>query len=148
MINLKDYINQKELISLLSECIYPNEERVLQEYEQYRNDKSRKLLGRIENGELVGLIGVINQTENEVELKHIAIKSSKRKQGLGKKLIKEFMQENSIRRIEAETDMDAVDFYRKIGFYITTLGEKYPGVERYKCILINSKFIQEVRNFT
>lgn len=42
MINLKDYINQKELISLLSECIYPNEERVLQEYEQYRNDKSRK----------------------------------------------------------------------------------------------------------
>ncbi|MDN4071264.1 hypothetical protein NYE70_06050 [Paenibacillus sp. FSL R5-0407] len=44
-------------------------------------------------------------------------------------------QENSIRRIDAETDMDAVDFYRKIGFQIIRLGEKYPGIERFKCIL-------------
>jgi len=138
MINLKEYKDQKELISLLSESIYPNEELVLQEYEHYRNDKSRILLGKIENGELVGLIGIVYQTENEIELKHIAIKFSKRKQGLGKKLIKEFMQENPIRRIEAETDMDAVDFYRKVGFQIISLGEKYPGVERFKCILTKS----------
>nr|WP_201024033.1 hypothetical protein [Paenibacillus sp. 32O-W] len=41
----------------------------------------------------------------------------------------EFMKENHIRRMEAETDKDAVDFYRKIGFHVTTLGEKYPGIE-------------------
>ncbi|EES73362.1 acetyltransferase, GNAT family [Paenibacillus sp. oral taxon 786 str. D14] len=148
MINLKDYNDRKEIINLLAECMFSEEERVVQEYEQYKNDQSRILLGRIENQKLVGLLGIVFQSDNEVELKHIAIKSSNRRQGLGTKLIMEFLKENHIRRIEAETDKDAVDFYRKIGFYITTLGEKYPGVERYKCILINSKFIQEVRNFT
>ena len=33
----------------------------------------------------------------------------------------------------AETDKDAVDFYRKLGFSVTSLGEKYPGVERFHC---------------
>lgn len=45
------------------------------------------------------------------------------------------MEENLIRRMEAETDKNAVNFYRKIGFNITSLGEKYPGVERFKCTL-------------
>jgi hypothetical protein len=32
--------------------------------------------------------------------------------------------------------MNAVNFYRNIGFEITSLGEKYPGVERFQCILL------------
>ncbi|NYE04281.1 ribosomal protein S18 acetylase RimI-like enzyme [Bacillus niacini] len=35
--------------------------------------------------------------------------------------------------VHAETDSDAVEFYRKYGFKITSLGEKYPGVERLLC---------------
>lgn len=31
--------------------------------------------------------------------------------------------------IVAETDIDSVGFYRQLGFVVTTLGEKYPGVE-------------------
>ena len=30
---------------------------------------------------------------------------------------------------------DAVEFYRKLGFSIESLGEKYPGVERFRCTL-------------
>ncbi|KOP68493.1 GNAT family N-acetyltransferase [Paenibacillus lautus] len=135
MINLMDYKDRKEIINLLAECMYPDNKRVIQEYERYKNDKSRILLGRMENHELVGLIGIIYQTDYEIELKHIAIKSNNRRKGLGKKLIMEFMEENLIRRMEAETDKNAVNFYRKIGFNITSLGEKYPGVERFKCTL-------------
>jgi hypothetical protein len=36
---------------------------------------------------------------------------------------------------EAETDADAVDFYRAIGFAVENLGERYPGVERRRCRL-------------
>ena len=135
MINLKEYDDWKAITNLLADCMYPDEERVIVEYEKYRNDPSRRLLGRTENQELVGLIGVIHQTEDEVELKHIAIHSSYRRQGLGRKLIMEYMEQHHIRRMEAETDKDAVNFYRRIGFNITSLGEKYPGVERFKCIL-------------
>ncbi|MEK4978628.1 GNAT family N-acetyltransferase [Bacillus sp. FSL K6-6540] len=90
--------------------MYPDNKRVIQEYERYKNDKSRILLGRMENHELVGLIGIIYQTDYEIELKHIAIKSNNRRKGLGKKLIMEFMEENLTRRMEAETDKNAVNF--------------------------------------
>lgn len=139
MINLKEYKDQKEIFNLLAECMYTDERRVIQEYEQYINDGTRILLGRIENHELVGLIGILNTSNEEIEIKHIAIKSGNRKRGLGKKLIQEYIRENQIRRVEAETDKDAVDFYRRLGFNITSLGQKYPGVERFQCSLIIRK---------
>lgn len=33
----------------------------------------------------------------------------------------------------AETDADAVGFYRHSGFEVMSLGEKYPGTERFSC---------------
>ena len=41
--------------------------------------------------------------------------------------------ENEYTSIVAETDHEAVDFYRRYVFFITSLGEKYPGVERFLC---------------
>lgn len=134
MINLKNYKDQEEIINLLAECMYPDEERVKKEYERYKNNQRRILLGSIENEKLVGIIGVIWLSELDVELKHIVIAASNRRQGLGKKMIEEFIEENFIRRIEVETDKNAVNFYKKIGFNITRLGEQYPGVERFKGI--------------
>jgi len=34
--------------------------------------------------------------------------------------------------IVGETDKDALGFYSATGFVITPLGDKYPGVERYR----------------
>ena len=134
MINLIEYKNRQEIINLLAECMYPDEERVKRVYEQYNNDESRILFGKIKNNQLVGIIGIIWLSKCEVELKHISVKSSNRRQGLGKEMINEFIEENHIKRVEVETDKNAVDFYKKIGFNVTSLGEKYPGVERFKCI--------------
>lgn len=33
----------------------------------------------------------------------------------------------------AETDAEAAGFYRACGFQVRSLGEKYPGVERFAC---------------
>lgn len=49
-------------------------------------------------------------------------------------MVNEFIKTKKIVRIKAETDKDAVGFYKKNGFSITSLGEKYPGVERFECI--------------
>jgi len=40
--------------------------------------------------------------------------------------------------ITAETVRDAVKFYWSSGFKVTSLGEKYPGVERFLCELKHS----------
>lgn len=121
-------------MNLLAECMYRDEQRIRLEYERYKNDQTKILLGRIENELLVGIIGFVWLSESEVELKHIAVKPSDRNRGLGKEMIHELIEENYIKRLVVETDKEAVNFYEKNGFHITSLGEKYPGVERFKCI--------------
>ena len=135
MILLKDYPDFTEVRSLLAECMWPDHERISLELQKYMRDDSRILCGKTINNELVGLVGFIRLSAKEVELKHIAVRSDFRRQGIGKAMIYEYVMANGIRKMIAETDKDAVNFYRKIGFETMSLGEKYPGVERFQCVL-------------
>lgn len=42
-------------------------------------------------------------------------------------MIKEVVRIYQLTYIEAETDDGAVEFYKRIGFQVKSLGEKYPG---------------------
>ncbi|WP_238327444.1 GNAT family N-acetyltransferase [Paenibacillus gorillae] len=125
--------------SLLSECMWTDEERVHAELIKYLEDDTRELYGRFLNDQLVGLIGIVYDSIGEVELKHIAIKSDYRGKGLGRQFIHDYMKVKEIVKMKAETDKDAVGFYTKLGFSIMSLGEKYPGVERFECTLLRHK---------
>ena len=72
---------------------------------------------------------------NRCEIKHIAVSPNHRGQGIGSKMISIIKVKHSLTFVFAETDKDAVNFYKNCGFKITSLGEKYPGVERFQCIL-------------
>ncbi len=37
-------------------------------------------------------------------------------------------------RVEAETHVGAVGFYEACGFEVESLGELYPGTERFRCV--------------
>ncbi|MNU09693.1 hypothetical protein D3C72_2564150 [compost metagenome] len=50
-------------------------------------------------------------------------------------MIAEVSRTAGIGTITAETDHEAAGFYRSAGFTVTSLGEKYPGVERFACVL-------------
>ena len=68
-----------------------------------------------------------------MEILHIAVDERKRHQGIGRRLIDAAVALESPREVQAETDHDAVEFYEHYGFSIQSLGEKYPGVERFQC---------------
>lgn len=140
MIDLKEY-HETEVSYLLAECMWPDNERIFQELNKYKADDSRKLYGRFMNNELIGLIGLIHLSTKEVELKHIAIRTDYRRQGIGRDMINEYIKKNEINKMIAETHKDAVNFYRNIGFEIMSLGEKYPGVERFQCTLLMNKIM-------
>ncbi|MGO4789436.1 GNAT family N-acetyltransferase [Paenibacillus sp. 2KB_20] len=141
MINLKEYHEVTLVSNLLAECMWPDNERILQELNMYKVDDARKLFGRLKNNELIGLIGLIHLSTKEVELKHIAIRSDYRRQGIGREMINEYIKKNEINKMIAETHKDAVNFYKNIGFEIMSLGEKYPGVERFQCTLPMNKIM-------
>lgn len=107
--------------------------RVAEEYEKYLREESRKLYAMEENKHFIGCIGIDFTETYCCEIKHIAVSPSKRGLGIGKRMIDFILERHSLRQIAAETDLEAIGFYKNYGFDIASLGEKYAGVERFWC---------------
>lgn len=105
----------------------------IKDVEEYYSITENELYSVSNNERIVGLVGLIS-TEQEVVIKHIAIQSHSQNKGLGTEIINKIHQLFPKQKLVAETDNDAVGFYTKLGFKIISLGEKYPGIIRYKCI--------------
>ena len=69
---------------------------------------------------------------SSARLTALAVDARVRGRGIGRALIDATIAHLDLDRLDAETDGDAVGFYRSCGFEITSLGEKYPGVERFR----------------
>ncbi len=109
------------------------EEKVNEEYKKYTCLPSRKLYSIEVNGDTVSCIGVEFLNPKEAVIKHIAVLPKERGKGIGSSMIRFLCKNYDIHSIFAETDKEAVNFYSKFGFQITSLGEKYLGVERFLC---------------
>jgi hypothetical protein len=70
MINLKNYHNRNEVLLLLAACMYPDAVKINAALAAYENQDNRLFLGKVHEGELLGLIGIIQH--EYTELKHIA----------------------------------------------------------------------------
>lgn len=97
---------------------------------------SVRLLGWVERGTVVALVGYeVGGTRGAVTVRTVATHPSCERTGLGRRLLSAVRDETRARRLVAETDDDAVGFYAACGFSVTPLGEKYPGVRRYRVVL-------------
>lgn len=136
LVDLKPLLSDKVVCELFSYCIFePTEAKINQVIELYRNNSNLFIWGYSNAGRITGIIGVdIGNPERHI-LKHIAVATSSRGKGIAKSMISELGSISSLKSLEAETDDDAVGFYRECGFRIINLGEKYPGVTRYLCVL-------------
>jgi len=122
--------NVRELLSFAT-----SEKNVEKEYDLYMQSPVRELYGFDLKSEVAGCIGIEFLSQKHCEIKHIAVSPNNRGKGIGSKMISFILEKYSLSIMFAETDKDAVNFYKNYGFKITSLGEKYPGVERFRCIL-------------
>jgi ribosomal protein S18 acetylase RimI-like enzyme len=134
LIPIKHRISEGSIQELLSYSIFPDPERVEQEINRYQSEPALELYGHEEDNEILGVVGFTMLPNLTLELKHIAVMPEVRGNGYGRGLILELIEVKQPSIIEAETDEDSVEFYRNVGFSVVSLGEKYPGVERFKCI--------------
>ncbi|KRG13627.1 ribosomal protein S18 acetylase RimI-like enzyme [Lederbergia galactosidilyticus] len=133
MIEIKSTPIQSDIRELLS--FATAEKNVEREYELYMQSPVRKLYGYHLQEEVVGCIGIELFDVNRCEIKHIAVSTNHRGKGIGSKMIRFIEIKHSLSFISAETDKDAVKFYKRYGFKILSSGERYPGVERFRCVL-------------
>lgn len=83
----------------------------------------------------VGCIGLFLPGPGEAVVGHIAVAPTHRLRGIGRSLVDDAVRRFRLVSVTAETDATAVLFYRRCGFETRSLGELYPGVERFRCML-------------
>ncbi|WP_309123003.1 GNAT family N-acetyltransferase [Paenibacillus sp.] len=127
-------VREQEIVEILETCVFPDPERLEQVVAEYENNPELRLYGYESEEEIVGVIGFERMDGgDDLLIRHLAVKPECRGAGFGRGQILELIEMAKPRLVAAETDEEAVEFYRRIGFEIESLGERYPGVERYRC---------------
>ena len=118
---------------VLSLCIFDGSDPIRSAGALARyNNRYNKIIGARLGGRLVGLVG-IHQADDQIEKMHLSVVKEMQCKGIGKRLINHLRSMHHMMVLVAETDKDAVGFYRKCGFECESIGEKYPGTERFQC---------------
>lgn len=134
--DIRPLLDQEEVLELLSYSIYPDPDRLRQAVNEYRTNSSLRLYGLTDDGELLGIIGYAIRENEQIQILHLAVRPDVRYSGYGRGMILEVIGTENPARLFAETDADAADFYRNVGFTVESLGESYPEVERFRCTYI------------
>lgn len=77
--------------------------------------------------EIVGLVG-FKRSGDSAEILHIVVYELFRHRGISRQVLDWLIALQGLTVLTAETDRDAVEFYRRYGFSIISLGELYTGV--------------------
>ena len=132
-ISLKERITEPEIQEILGYSVFPDPEHLERTVQRYQSDDQLELYGIESEEEIVGVIGFRLMNGGNINMEHISVKPKRRGEDFGRGLILELIALFKPVSITAETDEEAVEFYRAIGFGIESLGEDYPGIERYRC---------------
>lgn len=138
--DIKNSLCDKSIYYLLAPSVFnPTPERLLSRAEKYQADEKSKAYAYSENGEYKGIV-VFKIKEQTAEILDIAVKSEYQGNGIGSKLIDYIFSQFSAKKITAETDDDAIGFYKEYGFSVidTKLNR---GKIRYVC-----EYIKRINN--
>lgn len=119
-------------------CIFmPTEEKFNNKVDIFLNDNSVKIFACFEQDKILGVMVVSFIEQKKIEIIGIAVDVSVRGKGVGSYMINQVLNGYDLISVYAETDNDAVGFYRNNGFRIVEFSETYDDetVVRYKCEL-------------
>ena len=136
-------IDDPGVVELLALAVGDGDERLRQAIELYRGgEPTVGLLIAIAEQRPVAVLGFA-LTDAKAVVLHLATTPPARRTGVGTSLLNSLLGRVSTgSSVVAETDAEAVGFYRSNGFRVTTLGEKYPGVERFRVTLDRNRSIK------
>jgi ribosomal protein S18 acetylase RimI-like enzyme len=145
--DMKNQFDNPDIIKLLSYSVYEcSLERAALKAQSYKRSKTGGLYGWVENGDILGVCGFFIHP-NKVEINSISVAENARKRGVSRAMITALREKYRI-LIEAETDDDAVDFYRKCGFETAAIFKQYGDekIRRWNCKLPFPNYIAKGLN--
>lgn len=122
--------NEFEILGLIKLAIGSPTPEKMQKILNAYNEPDHHLFGYYNQEELVGLIGLQIRGTHGI-IKHIAIENAHQKQGIGKELVTEGINDLGLKTCETETDEEGKGFYEKCNFECVPFKGKYN--MRYRC---------------
>lgn len=130
--DVKNRITDFNILNLLAPSVYnPTYERLLNRAKKYQADKDTQIYAYKDNGTYKGIV-VFKISDNIAEILDIAVAAEYQGRGIGGKLIDFIFNRFCAYKITAETDDDAVGFYKKYGFTVAETKTAY-NTKRYYC---------------
>ncbi|WP_019587020.1 GNAT family N-acetyltransferase [Deinococcus apachensis] len=122
-----------EVEALLTRAMFPDPERLRRKLERYRAEPERRIFVWMADGRPVSAAGILQHGE-EVEILHLGTAPGEERRGHARALLHAIEAHLKITRLLAETDDEAVGFYRRAGFQVTPAPPK-GGSSRYRAVL-------------
>lgn len=138
LIGNSEQLITEDSFAIYKRCMYkPTYEAYSSKMIEYANDKNTKIFVCFIENKLVGIIVLKLTNWGYAELIGIAVCNSFQNKGIGSFLVKQSANKMELCRITAETDDDAVGFYKKLGFDISKEIKHYANgkVVCYRCSL-------------
>ncbi len=135
---LKDIDDVLDVYDIYKYCMYmPTKEKYEKKIISYMQNESIRIYVCIYHESIRGIIIISFYEHNKAEIEGISVDECVRGQGVGSYMIQEIKENFDLNLLSAETDDDAVIFYKKNGFKITEFTSDFDGnrVTRYKCEL-------------
>ena len=134
-----DWLFSEEAFFIYAPCMYqPTYEAYKSQMKNYASDTAVRIFISEKDHRKAGIL-VLDRSKLIAEIVGIAVAEQNRCCGIGKNLIQEVMNLEHLDRIYAQTDEEAINFYRKCGFTEEKIIREYPegAVVRYNCYLSN-----------
>ncbi len=134
--NIKNILCTEEIYNIYSACMFePTFDKFKLKTEQMQNNSSVCVYGYFLNEKIIGVIST-QETDKVIEIIGIAVDIKERHSGVGTNLI-DYVKDKTQKTIIAETDSDAVMFYKKNGFDIEEkiVSKSNISYSRYVCTL-------------
>ncbi|MBQ7106585.1 MAG: GNAT family N-acetyltransferase [Clostridia bacterium] len=131
--DVKEIITEPDILKLLAPSVYnPTEERLLNRSKKYQEDENTNIYAYKDNGEHKGIV-IFKIANNSATILDIAVKPEYQGQGIGSILIDFIFDRFEVDNITAETDDDAIGFYKKYGFTVANTKVEFD-TKRYVCV--------------
>lgn len=139
LIPLSNRSDIKSTYGIYRHCMYlPTEEKFIKKVDAFLGNDSVKVFACLYRNETKGVMAISFTEPHKAEIIGIAVEETLRGKGIASYMIRQLAEQYGLLSVYAETDGDAVDFYRKNGFCITEFSETYDAetVVRYQCKLL------------
>lgn len=132
-VDIRSRLQEAQFTDLLSYSVFPDEDKLSSTVHEYQSNRNLEIYGYIVEQEVIAAIG-IEHSESIVYIRHLSVHPDYRGLGYGRGLLMELIDWKKPEHLIADTDEEAVEFYRSVGFSISSLGELFPGAEQFRCV--------------